>query len=291
MLDMIKLITDCPKLISYFMTTDKLCWKEDKRRLAKDRELIHSTILRTSDYANFTFRYNHLEIEILPHYCFNNHQHNANDFTVTNCIELLNNFVTEFELQLYLNKFKVVNIEYGINIISPICSKNLVNCISYHQKNEFVNDDSLKYSKKSFSVNEHGKMNKYKFIKAYSKGVQFPQFCDINTFRFEIKSKQSKFIKTLGIEFLIDLLEPSIYQNLKNSILKEWDEVLILYSKNTLAPKHQKYLTNQFWYEQKQKSRNRFSYSKKEFNKILNISGHNIHQEMKVTLANKLNSL
>ena len=129
-----------------------------------------------------------LEVLIKPHYYFNNNLHNANDFTAIDCINILTEIKNTFDFSV--NELLILNIEYGINVISPIDCKDLIVYTVFHDKNEFINSsDNLKYSKISFKHDKNGKANSYKKIKAYAKGLQFPQYTDINTFRFEIKSK------------------------------------------------------------------------------------------------------
>jgi len=104
----------------------------------------------------------------------------------------------------------------------------LITYLAYHERNEFKSDAGLAFSKRSCSFNSNGKVNQYKIVKAYAKGIQFPDYSDINTFRFEIKSKKSRFVNRLGIYTANDLLNPNLYLRLADSLINEFEKILIL---------------------------------------------------------------
>ena len=110
---------------------------------------------------------------------------------------------------------KVVNIEFGANIIPPIDIKNFIGGLFYYKKTTF-NNSQFPYFKKTNAT-------AYKQIKAYAKGLQFADFphygIDANTFRFEVKSKQAKNIKKYGIRTALDLLKPETYQRLSQELI------------------------------------------------------------------------
>ena len=143
--------------------------------------------------------YGHLEIIASPHYHFNHYQHNGNDFAPTDCIEAIADILTYLGIeQEEYESLKVVNIEFGLNLIPESDIKNLINGLLFYKKTPFTIPDTKKpYFKKTDATN-------YKQIKAYAKGLQFldyPQYgIHPNTLRFEVKSKQAKNIKKYGIE-------------------------------------------------------------------------------------------
>ena len=72
--------------------------------------------------------YGHLEINISPHYHFNQYHHNGNDFTPIQAIKTINDILTYLGIKgNECNALKVVNIEFGINIIPDTDIKNLIN--------------------------------------------------------------------------------------------------------------------------------------------------------------------
>ena len=224
---------DCCKLVTYnniiinnLLSSNLLEWDSDIDKFNPyDNEVITTKKIFKHKGTLFSFYHNKLEVLIKPHYLHNNNLHNANNFKIKDCIKVINNIKTTFNIDL--REFKVVNIEFGINVISPIPINELLAYIIYHEKNEFRND-KLPYCKLSYKPTKCGKQNQYKIIKVYAKGIQYPQYCDKNTLRFEVKSKESKYIKTLGINSANDLLNEYVHYTLYSKILNEFNKLLIL---------------------------------------------------------------
>ncbi|HAP95411.1 hypothetical protein [Epilithonimonas hominis] len=171
--------------------------------------------------------YGHLEIIASPHYHFNHYQHNGNDFAPKDCIEAIADILTYLGIeQTEYNSLKVVNIEFGLNIIPESDIKNFINGLLFYKKTPFTIPDTKKpYFKKTDATN-------YKQIKAYAKGLQFldvPQYgIHPNTLRFEVKSKQAKYIKKYGIKDSNDLTKLDTYKTLNQTLLNEWENVLLI---------------------------------------------------------------
>ena len=238
-----------------------------------------------------------LEILLKPHYFFNNNLHNANIFTVADCINTLSEIKDTFNLPI--NELKILNIEYGINAISPINCEDLIIYLLYHEKNQFIiSNDNLRYSKISLKYDKKGNANKYKQVKFYGKGIQFPQYADADTFRFEVKSKRTQFIKKRGVKTYADLLDTETYLALSKSIQNEFSLVLIidvdnemqnLNSKDKIKLNH--YLNTITWSKYIQGSKNLFSKHKKIYFKLLDKTQSNIHNDIKNIIDNKLNEV
>jgi hypothetical protein len=238
-----------------------------------------------------------LEILIKPHYYFNNNEHNANTFSAIDSIKTLTEIKDKFNLPV--DELLILNIEFGINAISPIDCKNLISYAVYHEKNEFINSsDSLRFSKISFKHHSTGKANNYKQIKFYAKGIQCPQFTDINTFRFEVKSKQRKYIKSIGIKTYNDLLRWETYNILFDVLKNEFSKVLILdidNNKQNLSSKESEKLNqclnSVYWMKSLQGSRNLFSINKKKYFKLLDKTENNIHSKMSILFDEKIKEI
>jgi len=238
-----------------------------------------------------------LEILIKPHYYFNDNEHNANDFSAIDCINTLTEIKNIFDFNP--EELSILNIEFGLKIISPIDIKDLVSCTIYHNKNEFINSsDSLRYSKVSYRYNENGKSNKYKQIKFYAKGLQYPYYTDINTLRIEVKSKERKYIKTLGVNTYADLLKFETYRKLSEVIISESKQILILdiHNKgenltNKELSKLDEYRNSYYWVKSLQGSRNLFNRHKTKYFEILEKTGNNIHSKLNILIDDKLNKL
>lgn len=299
MIDFLKILITDKTLINQINANPLLIWHDKKERLSHfDFESILSKETKVYKGILFCFYDNKVEVLFRPHYYFNENLHNANDFSIANCITVITNFLEQLSLSGRSELLKVINVEYGVNIISPIDCKELVTFISYHGKNEFRTDAGLPYSKKSYSETSSGAANKYKIIKAYNKGIHYPKYCDINTFRFEVKSKQTKYIKKIGIDTISDLLNREVYKNLSIELLNEFDEVMILgsakeYSELSKKENNQlnKYLNPNNWYKLKQGHRNNFTNTKKRYFHLLDKTQNNIHKTIKKLIENKLQEL
>lgn len=258
------------------------CFKEGKKEIKRGKEIITYSLI----------------IYFKPHYYFNNNQHNANDFSFEDCQRTITAFLKCLAIDDYEDKMYIQNIEYGLNVVSPIKIEDLISFFAYHVRNEFKTDRGLSYSKKSSSVSKKGKESKYQIIKAYAKGLQFPKEAHRDTLRFEINSHESKKINQLTVYTLKDLQRPDVYIILANDIIKRFDEILILdhsVKMENLNPKNRlllaERLNSYYWYQQLQKSRNTFANSKISYFKLLDKTGFNIHKELKKTFLSKIEEL
>lgn len=298
MLDFLKLQTFDLPLIDYFDNLDLLTWKSETDTLNHfDKEVITTKKVKQYNGVYFCFYSNRLDILFKPHYYFNNNLHNANDFKVIDCIAVIIEFQTD--LQIDLSLLKVVNIEFGLNVVSPIDIKDLITYLAYHTKNEFRTDSGLPFSKKSYSTNKYGTANKYKFIKAYAKGLHFPEYADINTFRFEISSKMAKYCNSeLNVITANDLLNADVYFKMISILIKEFKEVLILDCETNfenLNPKERQkvndYLNPNLWYKIKNQSRNSFSKNKNNFYKLIDKTENHLKNQLEKIIFDKLEFL
>lgn len=250
-------------LLDYDGKSEKLFMDEIKERYSKK-------------YKNLYFikHQNRLEICGSLHYFFNDGLHNANDFYISNCITIIKQL--EDLLKLDLSKCYLINLEYGFNIVPDILIENLIMNLIYHEKRQFVRGTKYVFYKIA------GK-DAYKQIKAYAKGVQFPSHCNPNTFRFEVKTKQAKFINNLGLYTLQDLMNLDNYELLMDSLLKEWNSVLVF----DLSKKIDDKFFNMHFWEQiiTVGSRNKFNNQKRNYFRQLGID--NLHNSIKDLLIEK----
>ncbi|MCT3663215.1 hypothetical protein HZR00_11950 [Elizabethkingia anophelis] len=246
---------------------------------------------------NILLGYSYLEINISPHYHNNQYLHNGNDFTPLQAIKTISDIFSYLGIKSYeCNTLKVCNIEFGINIIPEIDIKDLIDGLFFYKKTFFkVPDLKIPYFKKLGSTG-------FKQIKAYAKGLQFiesPKYnINPNTFRFEIKSKQSKYIKTCGINTVSDLIRLEVYHNLFQKILAEWDLILAV-NLNIKANELDTYKSDDvqfiqncktldFWNVLKTKHRNTFHQNKSKYYELLK-GKENIHLQIKKLIIDKLN--
>lgn len=297
MLDTLKLSVRDKASMQKLMNSNLLQWVDYKEWCSKyDNEVINNKTTKEYKGISFYFYYDNVEIIFKLHHFFNDNLHNANDFTVSNCISILNAFKSIFNVDL--NKLIVKNIEFGLNVISPIPIRDLMTAIQYHGKNQFRNHVGLVHSKQSSKENRKGKTSSYKIIKAYAKGLEFPEYSDKDNFRFEIKSKEAKYFNKLGIYTLHDLLAPSVYHRLAKELLIEYDNILFLdnytvFEQLTLKEqeKIKKYNNPNHWCGIIKEYRNSFSRNKKKYYDLINKAEANIVLSLRTIIINKLKFL
>ena len=275
MIDFVKIKITDEALINQVWSNEILEYdgKSEKRFNDELKELVKKK------YKNlyFTKYQDRIEISGSLHYFFNNGNHNSNDFSVKDCINTIMQIRDLFTLDL--EKCKLINLEYGVNIIPSINVEDLVHNMMYHEKRQF--NRPTKHFHYKIAGNEA-----YKHVKAYNKSVQFPSLCN-NTFRFEVKSKQSKYINSLDLFTLSDLAVTSTYNRLMEELIKEWDNVLLFdLSKNI----DEKYLNSFFWEDiLKNGCRNKFNDQKKRYYEKL--GNNNLHSQIRKTLIQKMQFL
>ena len=112
--------------------------------------------------------------------------------------------------------------------------------------------------------------------------MQFPKLCD-NTFRFEVKTKQAKFIHSLGLFTLQNLTDMNYYNALINSLLNEWENILLFDKSKTIDDK---FFNTNFWEDiLKNGNRNKFNNQKKLYLKKL--GADNLHTKIKNQIERK----
>lgn len=224
---------------------------------------------QTKRYKNlyFTKHQNRLEVSGSIHYFYNDGLHNADDFYIEYCINAINQLKDLFSIDL--NKCKIINLEYGVNINPSINVTDLIHNLIYHEKRQFTRPTT------HFSFKLAGN-EAYKQIKAYDKSVQFPHECE-NTFRFEVRSRQAKFIHSLDLYTLQDLTILTNYNILITSLLKEWDNVLLF---DTSKDIDTRFFNSVFWEDiLKNGNRNKFNNQKKHYYKKL--GPDNLHSNIR----------
>lgn len=240
--------------------------------------------------------YKHVEIIFAPHYHYNGYKHNGNDFSPINCIKTIQEILDELEfLKSEYSELKVVNLEFGFNLVLSIYFGLIIDGLLFHSKTNFY---------KKFKNLQHYLITDsttYKQIKVYAKGLHCHEKLnafdvDKNTLRIEVKSKQAKYIKEQGIFTANDLLNLSKYDKLMGTILNEWDRVLLLnlnpnfsYMKKDEVEFIQNANTKSFWEDllAENVNRNKFGRQKNKYYKILK-GENNLHLQIKNKIIDKI---
>lgn len=299
MLDFIKLRIDNQELINrVFLHPDFVkCIPKTYYYYSKCPKDINKKIQLDFHKINDTNEFNYVDVCISPHYHFNNYLHNGNDLTPENCIKSIFEILDYLHIKSYeLDELKVVNLEVGVNIIPETDVKELTNGIYYSKKTP------IKVNKHPYNRRTEKKDSEYKIIKTYAKGLQFqdkPQFrIDINTFRFEVKTKKHRKIKSLGITTVKDLLNIAKYPRLAEELIEEWQNVLLINLTPDLATLRREdvqfikqSVKLDFWNDLiTKKHRNTIRNNKNKYYNILK-GKNNLHHLIKLQIIDKIYQL
>lgn len=296
MLDFLKFRTLSQKIIKHLvLSADFEKIRSTENHIVRYKHKKHPIKLEGRKSKNMTENeFIFIDILITPHYYFNGNKHNGNDFMPEDCKQVLTEiFFSILEIQPpEFIELQLINLEYGINITTKDQMKNLIKGILYYKKTPFVFGSGI-------STYKITNATPYKQIKAYDKGIQFvnyPQYgIPRNTFRFEVRSKQAKNIRKLGIHSLCDLFRDEVYQRLGESLLSEWENILIINIEPDLTglkPDEIKYINEagsvEFWITKLQNPyRNCYAREvKKYYHKSQN--GNNLHHQLKVLILDKI---
>lgn len=271
MIDFLKLRTDNQDQISILRNLEGLIPDFPK----KGREC-----LRLSDRIKIEFRpieqygnllgYHYADLIIFPHYIFNEGKHNGNDFPPIKCIKVLREIFNSLGMITNeIDDYKVVNIEFGVNVIPQTNVKAVVGSIKYWKRKPFVRN------KAKFSLIT--KSSAHKQIKAYAKGIDDIERIksgeiDPNTFRWEIKSKEKKFLKLTAKH----LLKTSVYEDFQKRLLSDLSlslfieeiEDLGILSKVEINQLTEMYKPESWQNYLNDKNRDKFNYQRKKYEKI-----------------------
>lgn len=295
MIDYLQLkITDA-RLIQYFKECDLLVFKESKDWLSKyDKEVINTKTTKHYKEILFIFYGSSLIIKFKPHYFKNDNLHNADDFSVNDCINVIIQIKQIFNLSDDELKLMMINnIEFGLNVKSVINVFDFLDFLFAHNKNEFKYLTDFDYFKESSRSDEN-------IIKAYSKNVQYPEYCELDTYRFEVKHKRSRLInENYNVYSVFDLLNFDCYQLMRDKIIHEFSQLLILHysvdAKGKLTDSEIKKLNNYtnpyYWRNTKKLNRNTFNNRKHKYFELLDKIGFNIHSESLKNITKKLDML
>lgn len=217
--------------------------------------------------------------------------HNYNDFTYENFSNAIN--LLENDLQTELSDFKLVPMEFGLNITMSMPTSEILN------KNVFL------YNFEPFTIQrsygKSGFMLKYEKtdfdIKLYNKGLQYN--VSQNLLRLEVKIKRSRLLNKLGVYNIKDLLEKENLYSLFDFLINELDKLMIIdrIPHNHLTKDELSFINElknkHFWSDLKEeKSSAWVNKSKKKFNEFIQYKNlNNIKEEMRYLLHEKFSEL
>jgi len=201
-----------------------------------------------SEAGNF-MGYSHLWLQIKPHYYFNNDLHNGNVFSVSDCVEVLNDIAGKLNITKH-NLIHLTSSDFGNNIIPDTCDTcDIIDGSIYYKKKPFlITRPHLPYFKTTKELDADTTIE----VKSYHKGTQFAQkYNDVhpNTWRYEIcLSSNRKLNDAISIDNYSDLLKIDNYKNISKYLLDTWKHILILDDLNTIN-NAQSY--PEYWYDER----------------------------------------
>jgi hypothetical protein len=149
--------------------------------------------------------------------------HNYNDFTHSMLCEVLHEFETSFGFDL--KKCELHNIEFGVNILPPCNTMDVLENLINHKNIKF---DSIK--KGHYRQAEHSHF----ICKLYDKAFQYK--LRGQNMRWELKFRKMQIVNLWGIYTLHDLLSPNWFLPVGKRLLEEWNQVLFF--DKTILPTH-----------------------------------------------------
>jgi hypothetical protein len=185
-----------------------------------------------------------------------------------------------------------------VNFVINEIDTETLNSVYLHSTNYFYNIKDLPYCKISYQPNQKGKANLHKQYKFYAKAIQHPTYCAPNTLRAEVRSNRSKYINSLGIYTLADLLRLETYQTLKDKLIKETEQLLFiqeLKKTRSLTPHQRARLKKMngtfYWQKVLKNERSKFRVKKDQYFALLDKTGYNLTKIVITGIKDKLNEL
>jgi len=134
------------------------------------------------------------------HKYFNNGEHNYNDFTYSDLINVIIDFCEKFLINPLTTKLN--NLEFGVNIRIPYNPNFIIDNLIHYQGIHF---NRITRAGQNFA---ECVLQRY-YLKIYNKGLQYNQ--ENYILRIEIKTRKSEHLKQFNVKYLSDVL---IYDNL-----------------------------------------------------------------------------
>lgn len=220
--------------LDFYTSTNITTGEMKEHKLIAKYNSLTFTITASRKYENV----NYCQVQGSLHKYFNQGEHNANDFTFKDLQDVLTDLNTKFKIKP--SKSILRNLEFGVNILSPIPVKEILKNIVAYGNNSFA---TLKIE--GVTVGKWIEKQQYR-IKVYDKGKQYKRKTK-NLVRIEISVNKMMYlekyhiskleclenintIKNLG-HLLTDFWNDTIYydQKLKWKLLSEFERKKVLY--------------------------------------------------------------
>lgn len=202
------------------------------------------------------------------HKYFNNGEHNANDYSMSDFSETLKILYNEIELNPEITP--VNGFEFGVNIIPPLNPNSVLNCIILHKTMAKTKTENgykeFVYNNYSFKIYNKSQLTK---IEPYQSG---------DILRIEVSAKMAH-LKPKGVysKVLSDFLSVDIWERLEKILIETVEECLIIdlteievnQLSDKLKLKYYQYINPLFWTTLHQ-DRTKYHRERNRCNKFLN---------------------
>jgi hypothetical protein len=282
--------------IDFFTLIDKNTGElKDKQRVIKGR--LQTTIKHIGKFENYfikvieTIKHNIQGNKLTSYFMeisgsLHKNYFGGQNYSPFNFNDLQNElFKIEKGLNISFDATSLVNIEIGVNIITPYEVTPFLrnNLLSYKGNifNEYMQD------RDGLVLGKYCKLSQYS-LKIYDKGRQ--NNLPINLMRYELRFTKMAIIKNRGVKCLNSLKNKETVYELITLLINSWDNVLIYDNSINLKdrkvkPKHRRILLNgnnpKYWEQLKEKNKREFNYQRKVFKKLVKEYGTNLHTQIK----------
>ena len=215
-----------------------------------------------------------LELSGSLHKYWNNGQHNANDFSFSSLLNVLNELKREFGIDL--DQCMIQNIEFGLNIRPPVPSNEILESLVVHKAKGF--DRRFNGLMKEASYSQY-------ICKYYDKGKQ--EKLSHECFRYELKYIRSCQLTAFGIKNLADLQQSGWPKLVENELLKHWQNTLLYEPTYSQTPKYEWQIPC-YWSKLPATTRLR---QKQQFKRVMETHSENLKDQLETLLLGKWKEL
>lgn len=219
----------------------------------------------------------------------NNGEHNFDDFTLVDLLQVLQDLKVKFGIDL--SNCVLENLEIGVNVISEIMCYLILNNLMYHHGIIFK-DPNIKNS--NYKIAEHQRYS----VKIYDKSLQYRRKYNIQSeiLRIEIHFNKMADLNKVGIHTLEHIIKEKNANLFLELIIDEWEKTLLFdYSIDTTALKQNikskkinQWNNHRFWEGLTKQERSR---QKELYNKIMEGHSSKTHHKIKNLMINKWGQL
>ncbi|GAA5043023.1 hypothetical protein GCM10011506_46060 [Marivirga lumbricoides] len=218
MVDFIKAVIP-PNHIPLLLENEYLEFKQELNN--RTGELSKKQVAKYNDLKFTVFADNYAEISGSLHKFFNGGLHNADEFGLLDLLTVLNQIESLFKIDL--GRYKLSNIEIGVNIPISFKASQILNYLLIHQTVRFKDVSLINGNYKQATHSQY-------LVKIYDKGKQyrreFPQFQN-ELLRFELKYFKMQKLNDRGIFVLNDLFDTDNLAFIFDLLEIAWDETLL----------------------------------------------------------------